>query len=98
MDLSSTKEIKPLNEYDIASNFLLRINKLLSNLKNQDDNFINSEITIIVDNKIVEKIIKPEGVIIKKPSKDFKKSVDNQRLKAMLGITLQELSNFKILI
>lgn len=95
MDLSSAKEIKPSNEYDIASNFLLRINKLLSNLKNQDDNFINSEITIIVDNKIVEKIIKPEGVIIKKPSKDFKKSVDNQRLKAMLGITLQELSNFK---
>lgn len=95
MDLSSIKEIESSDKYDIVTNYLLRINKLLSNLKNKDENFINSNINIFVDNKMVEKIIKPEGFIIAKPSKEFKKSVDNVRLKAMLGITLQELSNFK---
>ena len=95
IDLSSIKEIEACDEYDLMYNYLLRINKLLSNLKHQDESFLNSEIRIIVDNKAVERIIKPEGFIIQKPSKDFKKSVNNQRLKAMLGITLQELSNFK---
>ena len=94
MDLSNVKEIESSDKYDIACNYLLRINKLLSNLKNQDENFINSDIKIFVDNKLVQEILKPNGSLEAKPSKEIKKMIDNQRLKAMLGITLKEIATF----
>ena len=95
VDLTNAKEIPVSCEFDEFSNYLLKINRMLIDLKLNNEDIKNSDITIIVDNENFVKFMKPEGKLLEKTSKSLKKSIDNVEFKRTLGITLYELSTFE---
>ena len=95
VDLTNAKEIPVLCEFDEFSNYLLKINRMLTDLKLNNEDIKNSDITIVVDNENFVKFMKPEGILLEKTSKSLKKSIDNIEFKRTLGIALYELSTFK---
>lgn len=95
VDLKNVKEIPVSCELDEFSNYLLKINRMLIDLKLNNEDIKNSEITIVTDNESFVKFMKPEGILLQKTSKSLKKSIDNVEFKRTLGITLYELSTFE---
>lgn len=95
IDLKNIKHIEEKDKYDIMTNYLFKINKALNELKNSNENINNSNVLITIECEELFNIIKPNDLIISKPSNSFKKSVSNTDFKRTLGITLYEFSTFE---
>lgn len=91
----STKEINTENEFDEFANYLLSINRVLVDLKAENETIKDTDLTIVINNKNLVKFMKPKGEIITKLSKRVKKSIDNVDFKRAVGTNLYEISTFK---
>lgn len=93
--LKNIKYIENSTKLDEITNYLLKINKALSELKSKNGFITNSDITVIVNEEEVLKVVKPNGIIPAKPSNTLKKSISNVDFKRTLGILLYKFSTFE---